>query len=190
MDLKSMNSLHLPRQTEHSKLDIVYTFIVILYYIVPIFSARCRKTRAHSLSFFSLSLLHSCKNDLHIPIFTIALIRNRISVQKIVLKSYASYAILKLKQKKFDYSLASYYNSTFSRKDRDIQKGKFRTKDEVCSTTYKKKNYGTSDEKHITIKKFLMVEIVKNSSLKNDVYLTLSCYNAWGLLAPFISHLL
>ena len=85
MDLKSMNSLHLPRQTEHSKLDIVYTFIVILYYIVPIFSARCRKTRAHSLSFFSLSLLHSCKNDLHIPIFTIALIRNRISVQKIVI---------------------------------------------------------------------------------------------------------
>ena len=50
---------------------------------------------------------------------------------------------------------ASYYISTFSRKDRDIQKGKFRTKDEVCSTSTYKKNYGTSDEKHITIKKIL-----------------------------------
>ena len=178
-----MNSLHLPRQTEHSKLDIVYTFIVILYYIVPIFSARCRKTRAHSLSFFSLSLLHLCKNDLHIPIFTIALIRNRISVQKIVLKSYASYAILKLKQKSL--TTARYYISTFSRKDRDIQKGKFRTKDEVCSTSTYKKNYGTSDEKHITIKKFLMVEIVKNSSLKKRCLpfpVMLQCLRPFGTL--------
>ena len=48
-----------------------------------------------------------------------------------------------------------------------------------------KKNYGTSDEKHITIKKFLMVEIVKNSSLKKRCLpfpVMLQCLRPFGTL--------
>ena len=48
-----------------------------------------------------------------------------------------------------------------------------------------KKNYGTSDEKHITIKNFLMVEIVKNSSLKKRCLpfpVMLQCLRPFGTL--------